>query len=153
MPMPTASSPRARTTPRGTAMCWRGPMRAWMGLLWADSFSWDWMEVGLFLSKNPGLASFWRPAKVKVTPRKARNGSRAQPAEVDDGGEPTRRRQAGPSPSFDVIAGQPGWLSSRSLRGVRRPRDHGRSVRARQLIDASSRRDGAPPDPDVGAGR
>jgi len=53
-----------------------------MGLEWAASFNWDWKEVGLLASKNPGLASFCRPAKVKVKPMKARSGSRAQPAEA-----------------------------------------------------------------------
>src|SRR5579872_6143531 len=38
------------------------------------------MLEGLLASKKFGLASFCRPAKLKVTPRKARSGRRAQPA-------------------------------------------------------------------------
>ena len=41
--------------------------------------SWAWIEVGLALLKNWGLASFWRPAKKKVTPRNSRSGSSNHP--------------------------------------------------------------------------
>ena len=53
---------------------------AWMGLTRAADANCDWIDVGFDLSKNPGLASFWSPAKTKVPPRKARSGRRAHPA-------------------------------------------------------------------------
>ncbi len=36
--------------------------------------------MGLLLLKNSGLASFWSPAKRKVTPRNSRRGMSTQPA-------------------------------------------------------------------------
>ena len=71
-----ATSPRAMTTPTAGAMGTRWAIRPWMGLEWAAPTSWAWIEIGLELSKNWGLASFCRPAKRKVTPRKSRRGRR-----------------------------------------------------------------------------
>src|SRR6202051_2009628 len=62
-----------------------------MGLTRAAEANWAWIEVGFEESKNPGSASFWSPAKVKVPPRKSRKGNSAQPAmEVANGGGPSR---------------------------------------------------------------
>ena len=63
-----------------------------MGLRRAAPASWAWMDAGLEASKNPGLASFCRPAKQKVNPRKSRKGSSTQPAEYSArGGGPSHR--------------------------------------------------------------
>ena len=62
----------------------------------AAEASCDWIDVGFEASKNPGLASFCRPAKTNVTPRKTRNGSKAQPAiAVAPAGGPQRARARG----------------------------------------------------------
>jgi len=39
------------------------------------------MEAGFDAVKNAGLASFCKPAKQKVNPRKALSGRKAHPAE------------------------------------------------------------------------
>jgi hypothetical protein len=46
----------------------------------AAAASWDWIEAGSAASKNFGLASFCRPAKQNVNPRKARSGSSTRPS-------------------------------------------------------------------------
>src|ERR1700722_16232018 len=89
---PTASSPREMATPMETAEPCRCTISAWIGLTRAAEASWDWIDVGFEASKKPGLASFWRPAKTKVPPRKSRSGSNAQPAK--DGGRAGGPRRA-----------------------------------------------------------
>jgi hypothetical protein len=60
-----------------------------MGLTRAADANWAWIDVGFDLSKNPGFANFWSPAKTKVPPRKARRGRRAHPdIDVAWGGGP-----------------------------------------------------------------
>ena len=86
VPMPMASSPRAMTMPSGTAAWASGVIRAWMGLRRAAPASWAWMEAGLAASKNVGLASFCRPAKQNVNPRKARSGSSTRSSDGAAGG-------------------------------------------------------------------
>jgi hypothetical protein len=60
-----------------------------------EAIIWAWMLDGLFALKKFGLASFCRPAKQNVTPRKARRGSSAHPerARARGGGASKRRRR------------------------------------------------------------
>ena len=62
-----------------------------------DAISWAWMLEGLLALKKLGLASFWRPAKQKVKPKKARKGTSAHPERVRACGgaapKKTRRRR------------------------------------------------------------
>ena len=89
---PTASSPSAMRTPeRDRRVLTRWATSAWIGLRRAAEANWAWIDVGFDESKKPGLASFWRPAKTKVPPRKSRRGSSAHPAmDVARGGGPRR---------------------------------------------------------------
>ena len=54
-------------------------MSPWMGLRRAAPASCAWMDDGFDAEKKPGLASFCRPAKQNVKPKKARKGSTAHP--------------------------------------------------------------------------
>src|SRR6516162_3219069 len=74
--------------PSGTATWASGEISAWIGLRRAAPASWAWIEAGSAASKNRGLASFCRPAKQNVNPRKARSGRSARPSTsgaADDG--------------------------------------------------------------------
>ncbi len=77
--MPMATSPRAMTSPTAGAIPSRWESSPWTGLERAAPASWAWIEAGLELRKKAGLASFWRPAKRKVTPRKSRRGMSTHP--------------------------------------------------------------------------
>ncbi len=92
--MPTATSPRAISTPTGVATWRRRPNSACSGLMRSEAMSWAWMPDGFWGLKKLGLASFCRPAKRKVTPRKARSGRMAQPAMdgAPGGGDRNARR-------------------------------------------------------------
>ncbi len=101
-PSPMATSPRAITSPTAGAMDTRWERSPWMGLERSAPMSWAWMEMGLEERKKSGLASFWSPAKRKVTPRKSRSGSRYQPVAILPSG-PRRLHMEVPSaaPSSD----------------------------------------------------
>ena len=83
---------------------------AWMGLERAAPTSWAWIEVGLAFLRNWGLASFWSPAKRKVTPRKSRRGRRTQPVATVPSGRVTDHMLAGDRP----LSGVTGPRSSRA---------------------------------------
>ena len=61
-PTPMATSPTAMTTPTAEEMGTRWLISAWMGLERTAPTSWAWIDVGLVVSRNCGLANFWRPA-------------------------------------------------------------------------------------------
>ena len=109
-PSPMATSPRAMTSPTVEAMGTRWEIRAWMGLEREAPTSWAWIEVGLAFSRNWGLASFWSPAKRKVTPRKSRSGRRNHPVATVPSGLVTDHMFAGGRP----LSGVTGPRSSRA---------------------------------------
>ena len=75
-----------------------------MGLTRCAAVSWAWIEAGLDALKKAGLASFCNPAKTNVMPRKARNGSNAQPAMERAWGGGCNHSQLGPEGSVRGVA-------------------------------------------------
>src|ERR1700678_1705856 len=95
MPRPMAVSPMAMTRPTAGAIGMRWEVRAWIGLRWVDPTSWAWIEMGLEFLRKLGLASFWRPAYRKVTPRNRRSGMRTQPVTREPSGRWIAHMSAG----------------------------------------------------------
>ena len=82
--------------PRGVENWTRCETRKRIGLMRTAAMSWAWIELGLWALRKLGLASFCRPAKRKVAPRKTRSGSSAHSASAQARtGAPRGSRRSG----------------------------------------------------------
>ena len=86
----------------------------------AEAMSWAWIPEGSEVWKKAGLASFCKPAKQKVIPRKARRGRSAHPEREKGwgGGAEDRGDLHLRSTTKSCSTGGPGWSEKLPTAGI-----------------------------------